>query len=164
MYVYVRAGMKVTKDNPNLPPRLYGVFSHAYHALYPFCAIRECTLVANAPLPCNLNPESIFYKHTAMLGRYGTWATLTMERAMRSATPAPDLCTTKEATTLDPIYTDDLYEGVRFMMPNQDVCPKASSATIAAVIRPFYFVFTTVVVVEVAGMTVLHFKNLPGPI
>lgn len=153
--------MKLTKGKSNLPPRLYGVFSHAYHALYPFCAIRECTLVANAPLPCNLNPESIFYKHTAMLGRYGTWATLTMERAMRSGTPAPDLYTTKEATTLDPIYTDDLYEGVRFMMPNQYVCPKASSATVAAVVRPLYFVLATVAAARVAGTTVLDFKNLP---
>lgn len=124
-----------TIDKPmgiNSMPRLYGVFSHMYHTVFPMCASAECYIRDNAPYPCSTS-NNLYYKYTALIGRYTSWLNRTVERVQMATTPTPvRKCPSTSMTqinpletTLDPIYDIDRYsDRLRSMIANRMVCPK----------------------------------------
>lgn len=109
--------------------RLYGVFSHAYNSLHPFCEKLCYNQRSNAPFPCNTDPVSMYYKHTVMVDRYTDWVLRMLEWAKRTSTHAPvRLCpkTEKPATyePLNPYYDEDMYSDRRVMIINTKKCHK----------------------------------------
>jgi len=132
-------------------PRVYGLFSHAYHIKYPFCATQLCYYKKTAPFPCSSNPEDMFYKYTALMGPYAAWVNQTIEGDSRITTVAPTcpeanlLTVNDDFSTMDPEYDLDVYSDRRLMVANHKVCPmSADSSTNVA---------TTATAVTVAALT-----------
>lgn len=168
----------VAKSADKTIPTLFGVFSHVYHTTHPFCATLECSVMSKAPVPCRgINNEEtdpnkakggIFYKHTALLGRYSRWVLMTIELAVLIPTEGPTFdCpterteTTTQSTTTDRVYDYDVYADHRFMVANQKVCPKrgglSSSARVLRQLLPAGVVLAAVV----AGLVLAAWKPFP---
>lgn len=132
--ILVSADVQAPQSGEKPKPRLYGIFSHIQHSMSPFCATRICKILSKAPFPCR--EENMFYKYTALLERFGEWVKLTIEQATLTSTDGPTrnclterTTTTTQVTTLDPEYDVDVYSDQRFMVANQEVCPKKSSSS-----------------------------------
>lgn len=125
----------VDREKESEKLRLYAIFSHVHHWMSPICATHICNILSKAPFPCR-NLTDMFYKHTALLGRFGEWVKLTIEQATLISTDGPTRnCPTErtttitQSTTLDPEYDVDAYSDQRFMVANQKVCSKKSSSS-----------------------------------
>lgn len=121
-------------------PQLYGVFSHMYHTVFPICASAQCFVQDNAPYPCG-SSDNLYYKFTALIGRYTSWLNRTIERIHIAPTPTPvRKCPPVSITamdpfdtTLDPIYDVDRYsDRARSMVANRKLCPKHDSTILSS--------------------------------
>lgn len=117
----------------NAVPKLYGVFSHRFHPVYPMCSNEYCSTIEQMMPPCSLN-TTMYYKFTALIGRYTDWLNYTIERMAQIEAPVmasrncPKIVTSpvsggSAGITTDSYYDVDRYDDrARVMVSNQKVC------------------------------------------
>lgn len=114
-------------------PKLYGLFSHRFHPIYPVCSNQYCGSINNLFSPCNIN-STMYYKFTSLIGRYTDWLNYTIERMGHIDNPvmATRICPTTEITTVEGVTiktTNNMYydveqydNNIKVMVSNKKVC------------------------------------------
>lgn len=143
----------------SMTPRLYGVFSHVYHTKYPFCALYVfCEEQVNMPIPCNENLSLLYYKHTALIGRYTYWVGRILEDFNREVTEPPTCPPSPgEIITTPKEDYDDEYNLIRGpMVSNHKVCPKINWSCAADIYTTATTIMIAVVVSVIVILTTIH--------